>query len=398
MFMSSALEGIKVIDLTRVLAGPYAAMILGDLGARVIHVEMPGTGDDARGFEPYTNGESGYFMSINRNKEGMTLNMKTENGKEILKKLLMDADVVVENFKPGTMEKLGFSYEEIAKFNPKIIYAACSGFGHTGPYSKRPAYDAIVQAMGGIMSITSPVENGEPTRVGASIGDIFAGVFTTVGVLAALYHREESGEGQMVDVAMLDCQVAVLENALARYFATGVAPKPVGNRHPSVTPFEPFKCSDGVYLMISIGNDKIWSSFCNLVGRPELITDPRFETNAKRTENQRKIKPICDEIMAGKSSDEWAGLLEENAVPFTPINTLDKVANDPHVLAREMIVDVEHPVAGKQKLPGIPIKLSKTPGTIYKAAPVLGADNESILAELGYKAADIQKFKDEGTI
>jgi len=216
--------------------------------------------------------------------------------------------------------------------------------------------------------------------------------------LTALHHKDRTGEGQKVDVAMLDCQVAVLENALSRYFATGVAPKPVGNRHPSITPFEPFKCADGNYLMISIGNDKLWASFCNLAGRPELINDPRFETNPKRTENYKEIKPICDEIMSAKSSGEWEKLFEEHAIPATMINTVDKVANDPQVLAREMIVDVDHPVAGSQKLPGIPIKLSKTPGEIYKAAPVLGEDNERILAELGYSADEIKTFKDNGAI
>ncbi len=396
--MAKALGDLVVVDLTRVLSGPFAAMLLADFGARVIHVEMPGTGDDSRGFGPYTNGESGYFMSINRNKEGITLDMKKEGGKKVLWQLIEKADVLVENFKPGTMDKLGFGYEAVAKVKPDIIYAACSGFGHSGPYSKRPAYDSIVQAMGGIMSITSATEGGEPTRVGASIGDVFAGVFTAVGILTALHHRNKTGEGQFVDVAMLDCQVAVLENALARYFATGKAPQPVGNRHPSVTPFEGFRCADGVYLVVAIGNNNLWSSFCKLGGRPELIEDPRFVTNDLRTANHKEIKPLVDEMMVKKTSAEWSRLFDENAIPFTPINTIDKVANDPQILAREMVVEVAHPVAGAMKLPGIPIKLSKTPGYVEKAAPVLGADTERVLKELGCSEADIKALAAEGAI
>ncbi|MCL2564916.1 MAG: CoA transferase [Defluviitaleaceae bacterium] len=396
--MDRALDGIKVVDLTRVLAGPYATTILADMGARVIHVEIPVTGDDSRGFGPYVNGESCYFMSLNRNKEGITLNMKSDEGKEILKKLIMDADILVENFKPGTMEKLGFGYEDVVKWRPDIIYAACSGYGHTGPFASRPAYDAVVQAMGGLMSITSHEPGGEPTRVGASIGDILAGIFTSVGILAALHHKDKTGEGQKVDVGMLDCQVAILENAVIRYFATGVAPGPVGNRHASITPFEPFKCADGIYLVIAAGNDKLWATFCNLVKRVELIEDERFKTNALRTENHSQLKPIMDEIMGSKSSGEWMEIFESNDIPCTTINTIDKVINHPQVVAREMIAETYHPKVGVQKLANLPIKFSKTPGAIYKAAPLLGEDNERILKELGYSGEDILRFKVEGII
>lgn len=396
--MDRALNGIKVVDLTRVLAGPYATTILADMGARVIHVEMPGTGDDSRGFGPYINGESRYFMSLNRNKEGITLNMKSKEGKEILKKLIMDADILVENFKPGTMEKLGFGYEDVIKLNPGIIYAACSGYGHTGPYASRPAYDAVVQAMGGLMSITSNEPGGPPTRVGASIGDILAGIFTSVGILAALHHKDKTGEGQKVDVGMLDCQVAILENAVIRYFATGTAPGPVGNRHASITPFEPFKCADGVYLVIAAGNDKLWATFCNLVGRVELIEDERFKTNALRTDNHSQLKPVMDEIIRGRNSDEWLKIFEENDIPCTRINTIDKVVTHPQVVAREMIAETYHPKVGVQHLANLPIKFSKTPGAIYKAAPLLGEDNEKILKELGYSDEDIKSFKEKGVI
>jgi len=396
--MNRALSDIKVIDLTRVLSGPYGTAMLADMGARVIHVEMPGTGDDSRGFGPYVNGESCYFMSLNRNKEGITLNIKTDEGKEILKKLIMDADVIVENFKPGTMERLGFGYEDIVKWKSDIIYAACSGFGHTGPYATRPAYDVIVQAMGGVMSITSNEPNGEPTRVGSSIGDILAGIFTATGILAAIHHRTRTGEGQKVDVAMLDCQVAVLENAIARYFATGTVPAPVGNRHPSITPFEPFKCADDTYLVIAAGNDKLWATLCELVGKKELIDDERFKTNAQRTDNHDELKPIMDAAMKEKDSTTWAKLFEENGIPCTTIDTIDKVVANPQVVAREMIAETIHPVAGVQKLASLPIKFSKTPSEIYKAAPVLGEDNVRVLKELGYSDGDIERFWRDGTI
>ena len=396
--MERALSDIKVIDLTRVLAGPYAAAMLADMGARVIHVEMPGTGDDSRGFGPYVNGESSYFMSLNRNKEGITLNMKSEKGKEILKKLIMDADVVIENFKPGTMEKLGFGYEDIIKWKSDIIYAACSGYGHTGPFAHRPAYDAIVQAMGGIMSITSSEPNGAPTRVGSSIGDISAGMFTATGILAAIHYKNKTGEGQKVDVSMLDCQVAILENAIMRYYATGEAPAPVGNRHPSITPFEPFMCADDTYLVIACGNDKLWATFCALANREELISDERFKNNALRTNNHSRLKPIMDEIMQSKTSDEWAQLFDANGIPCTTINTIDKVVTHPQVTVREMIVETFHPKAGAQKLASLPIKFSKTPGAIYKPAPLLGEDNEKILKELGYSAEEIERFREGGII
>jgi len=396
--MKKALEGIKVIDLTRVLAGPYAATTLADMGARVIHVEMPITGDDSRGFGPHVNGESCYFMSLNRNKEGITLNMKTDEGKEILKKLIMDADIVIENFKPGTMEKLGFGYEDIIKWKSDIIYAACSGFGHTGPYASRPAYDMIVQAMGGLMSITSSKPGGEPTRVGASIGDILAGIYTATGILAALHHKNITGEGQKVDVAMLDCQLAILENAVARYFVSGEVPEPMGNRHASITPFEAFVCGDEAYIAIALGNDKLWATFCNVASRADLIEDARFKTNAARTDNHSQLKPIMDEIFSTKSADEWIKLLEDNALPCTPINTIDKVITHPQIIARDMIVETNHPKAGAQKLTNLPIKFSKTPGAIYKAAPLLGEDNVKVLKELGYSDEDIERFLRDGTI
>jgi CoA:oxalate CoA-transferase len=275
------LKKLVVLDLARVLAGPYASMILADFGADVIKIESPDTGDDSRAFGPFIGKESAYFMSLNRGKRSMTLNLKETKAKELFREMVKKADVVLENYRPGTMEKFGLGYEELKAINPRIIYAACSGFGHTGPYAAKPAYDVIVQGMGGIMSITGQ-EDGEPTRVGASIGDITAGLFTAIGIMIAAYHREITGVGQKVDVAMLDCQVAILENAISRYLTSGIVPKPIGNRHPSITPFEAFRAKDG-YVIIAIGNDKLWEKFCNLISRPELVSDERFVTNGKRT-------------------------------------------------------------------------------------------------------------------
>lgn len=387
------LEGIKVLDLTRVLAGPYCTMILGDLGADIIKVEMPGVGDDSRHFGPYVKGESAYFMSLNRNKRSLVLDLKKQEGKDILKDLITKVDVVVENFRPGTMEKLGLGYDVLKEINPKIIYAAASGFGHSGPYSLKPAYDGVVQAMGGIMSITGE-KGGKPTRVGPSIGDIAAGLFTCIGVLAALTNRNKSGEGQKVDVAMLDCQVAILENAIARYVVTNEPPKPAGNRHTSIVPFEPFDTSDGE-IMIAVGNDNIWSRFCKVTGLEDLIEDERFSVNPKRNENYDILRPLIAEKIETKTTGQWQVIFDDAGVPNGPINFMDKVLEDPQVIARDMIVEVEHPVAGHLKMPGIPIKMSETPGAILKPAPMLGQHSEEILKEVaGLSDEQIEKLKE----
>ncbi len=392
--MNLSLEGLKVLDLTRVLAGPYCTMVLADLGADVIKIEAPVKGDDSRQFGPYIEGESAYFMSINRNKRSMTLNLKKESAKKLFLEMVKEVDVVVENYRPGTMEKLGIGYDVISQVNPKIIYAASSGFGHSGPYSTRPAYDGVVQAMGGIMSITGQ-KGGKPTRVGPSVGDITAGLFTAIGILAAVNHRNATGEGQKVDVAMLDCQVAILENALARFFATGVSPKPAGNRHSSIVPFEPFDTSDGE-IMVAVGNDNLWKKFCAEMELGHLTEDPRFVTNPDRSDNYDELRPLIAEAM---SQDSTMGLYErltKAGIPCGPINNIEMITKDEQVASREMIVDVDHPVAGKTSIPGIPIKMSKTMGSIRKAAPLLGENTDEILAELlGYDADKISKLKDE---
>lgn len=392
-----ALEGIRVLDFTRVLAGPFCTMVLADLGAEVVKVERPGVGDDSRAFGPFIGQESAYFMSINRNKKSITLNLKDQRAVEIVKKMIPHFDVVVENFRPGVMDRLGLGYESLKELNPRLIYASSSGFGHTGPYSQLPAYDLIVQGMGGIMSITGPDEQ-HPTKVGSSIADIFAGVFCAIGILAALNHREKTGEGQKVDVSMLDCQVAILENAISRYFVTGKIPTPIGNRHPSIAPFATFKTQDG-FINIAIGNDFIWNRFCNLVGRPELAEDSRFISNEARNNNWEELEPILEEIMAKDNTATWIEKLRSVGVPCGPINNIEQLVNDPQVLEREMIVEVEHPVAGNLKMPGCPIKMSKTPGKIEKPAPLLGGDNEEILTRFaGLSKEELKTLQEEEVI
>ncbi len=386
--MRLPLENLKVLDLTRVLAGPYATMILGDLGADIIKLEMPDKGDDSRFFGPYINGESAYFMSLNRNKRSITLNLKDKREKEIFLAIVKEVDIVVENFRPGTMEKLGLGYDTLKEINPEIIYAATSGYGHTGPYSKKAAYDAVVQAMSGLMSITGE-KDGRPTRVGTSVGDITAGLFTVIGILTALVNRYETGKGQKIDVAMLDCQVAILENAIARYVVTNEIPKPEGNKHPSIVPFETFETKDGE-IMIAAGNDFLWGEFCSIINREDLINDERFKTNPLRNKNYDELRPLIAEPLKSKETKEWQEILDNAGIPNGPINTIDKVLVDPQIKAREMIVEMDHPIVGKFKVPGIPIKLSDTPGKIRKASPTLGEHTGEVLKELlGYEESEI---------
>ena len=374
------LNGLRVLDLTRVLAGPYCTMMLADFGADIVKIEPPKVGDDSRAFGPFVGKESAYFMSLNRNKRSMTLNFKNPAEIDVFRELAKHADVVVENYRPGTMEKFGLGYEELKKINPKLVYAACSGFGHSGPYQYKPAYDIIVQAMGGIMSITGP-ENGEPTRVGASVGDIIAGMFTAYGIMLALYHREKTGAGQKVDVGMLDCQVAVLENAIARYVTAGAVPTPLGNRHPSITPFASFTAQDG-HIIVGAGNDRLWTKLCTILEKPELLVDPRFATNGDRTAHVGELTAILNAVFARKTIREWLDLLEAGELPCAPINTVDKIVDDPHIEAREMMVEVEHPVAGRLKMAGVPVKMSATPGAVERPAPLLGQHTAELLQEI----------------
>lgn len=379
------LSGVTVVDLTRVLAGPYCTMLLADLGARVIKVERPEVGDDSRHIGPFVNGQSAYFTSINRGKESVDLDLSSAADRAVFERLLEHADVLVENFRGGTMERLGYGWDALHARWPSLIYAAVSGFGHTGPYAQRPAYDMVVQAMGGVMSITGH-PGGPPTRVGTSVGDITAGLFTTIGVVTALYERRSSGLGQKVDVGMLDCQVAILENAIARYVATGASPGPLGARHPSISPFGAFEAADG-HLVVAAGNDALFARLCELVGAPELPADPRFATNAARTDHVDELKALLDARLRHHSVAHWLGELERAGVPCGPINDVHAVLHDPQVLARSMVLPLDDPDLPGFLVAGNPIKLSgMAEATSRPAARPLGADRARIEAELAGEA------------
>jgi len=379
---SGPLSGLVVVDLTRVLAGPYCSMILLDMGARVIKVERPGSGDDSRQIGPFIEDKSAYFMSLNRGKESIALDLKAPADRAIFERLLDHADVLLENFRAGTMEKLGYGFGALHRRYPKLIYAATSGFGQTGPYKSRSAYDMVAQAMGGVMSLTGRPGEG-PVRVGTSIGDLAAGLFTVIGVQGALLHRNTTGEGQLVDVAMLDCQVALLENAIARYFATGQVPGPLGTRHPTITPFQAFKTADD-YIVIAAGNDSLFRKMVSCIGAAALADDPRFHTNMTRSRNVDMLEAELEAVLVSRSGSHWLGVLHEAGIPCGPINTVDKVLSDPQVLARNMVVQAEDPTVGKLGMAGNPVKLSAFADPATRApAPDLDADREAILASFG---------------
>jgi CoA:oxalate CoA-transferase len=356
-------------------------MILCDLGAEVIKIEEPGKGDTARLAGPHIRGVSSYFLSVNRGSKSIALNLREERAKEAVFKLVDRVDIVVENFRPGVMKRLGFGYETISARNPKIIYASISGFGQKGPYSAKPAYDMIAQGIGGTVSITG--EPGRPpVRVGFSTGDIGAGLFTATAILAALHEREKSGKGQWIDVAMVDCQVAFCENACARYFATGEIPKPLGTRHPLFTPFQVFPTKDGYMVLITVSEED-WQKFCKLNGRDDLASDPRYQGHPARIQNYQVYEPLMNELMKTRTTAEWLAFLEPAGIMCAPVNNIAQVVNDPHIMEREMVVEVEHPRAGKLRVTGTPMKFSRTPCKIEKACPDVGQDTEEILKNLG---------------
>ena len=395
--MSTTLQDLLVLDLTRVLAGPFCTLVLADLGARVVKIETPGLGDDARTYGPFVNGESLYFASLNRNKESVALNLKHDSGRRLFLGLVAKADILVENFRPGTMAKLGLDYSRLREVNTRLIYAACSGFGQTGPYAQKPAFDVIVQAMGGVRTPTLQPRR-VPTRVGASIGDVTAGLFTAVGILAALEARHRTGIGQLLDISMMDCQVAILENAIARLVATGEVPRATGNRHPSITPFTSFKAKDS-HFVVAAGNDALWRKLCQAVGLPELEKDPMFLNNDLRTRNAEALGSILGEVFLAKDRAEWIAILEQAGVPCGPVNTIADVVADPQVRARKMIVDVEHPVAGLLKLAGSPIKLSAASDQRYRPSPLLGQHTREILADLlGLAESEVAGLHEAGAI
>ena len=395
--MPGPLEGIRVLSFARALAGPYATMLLGDLGAEIIKIEDPRTGDTARRNGPFIGGISSYFLSINRGQKSITLDLRHERAGKIVFDLVKKVDILVENFRPGVMARLGFGYEVISRQNPKIIYASLSGFGQTGPYAAKPAFDMIAQGMGGTVSITG--EAGRPpVRVGFSIGDIGAALFTAVAILAALHEREKSGKGQWIDVAMVDSQLALCENAYARYFATGEVPQPLGSRHPLMTPFQIFATKDGYMVLIAVREEE-WQKFCKMAGREDLRTDSRFQTHKDRIANYPEFEALMNDLLKTKTTQGWLDLLEPAGIMCGPVNNIAQVVEDPHIRQRGMVVEVEHPRVGKLKLIGTPMKFSRTPCRIEKASPDLSAQTKEILnGLLGMSAEEINELKKQKVI
>ncbi len=390
------LDDLTIVDLSRALAGPYCTMMLADLGARVIKVETPHGGDDTRGWgPPFLNGESAYFLSINRNKESLTLNLKSSRGRDLLWRLLERADVLVENFRPGTMDRLGLRYDAVHERIPRLVYCSISGFGQTGPYRERPAYDLIVQGMGGIMAITGEPD-GPPTKVGVAVGDICAGMFAAYAILAALRVRDRTGRGQWVDAAMLDGQVAWMTYAAANYFATGEDPSRFGSAHPNLVPYQAFPSGDG-FVNVAVGSEGLWQKFCEALEIP-LARDPRFATNAVRVAHRKELLDILMPVFARRTTAEWVDRLLRAGVPAGPISGMSEVMSDPQVGHRGMVVELDHPRAGRIRVNGVPVKFSETPGAVRMPPPVLGEHSEAILRSIGIGGDEIAALRKEGVI
>jgi crotonobetainyl-CoA:carnitine CoA-transferase CaiB-like acyl-CoA transferase len=392
------LSSLLVVDLTRVLSGPYCTMLLADMGARVIKVEQPGRGDDTRGWgPPFVEGESAYFLSINRNKQSLALDLKQPGARTVLDALLDRADVVVENFRPGTMERLGLGYEQVTATRPRLIYCSISGFGQTGPRRDEPGYDAVVQAEGGLMSITGP-SDGPPYRLGVAISDIVAGMFAAQGITLALYARERTGRGQRVDIGMLDTTAALLTYQAAIYFATGHAPGRLGNRHPTIVPYETFAASDGDFV-VAVGNDEQWKRFCEVLELTSMGSNPMFATNRARVEHYDVIRPVLAHALETRTRGEWVAMLKKAGVPCGSVRDIGEVLQDAQIDARGMVATVEHARAGALRLLGVPIKLSDTPGAVETPPPILGEHTRAILeGDLGLSAEEIQELARAGAI
>jgi crotonobetainyl-CoA:carnitine CoA-transferase CaiB-like acyl-CoA transferase len=375
--MEAVLSDVVVIDLSRVLAGPHCTMILGDLGATVIKVEQPGKGDDTRYFgPPYTAGESAYFLGLNRNKQSILLDFSTLEGKERLLKLLSTATVLVENFRPGTLERRGLGYEALRAINPGLIYCSISGYGQTGPYASRPGYDFVAQAESGIMSVTGEID-GDPQRVGSPVGDISAGVYACISILAALRVRDRTGKGQHIDISLLETTTSLLSNVASNYLISGEEAPRLGNGHPNIVPYQAFRTRDG-YVVVSCGNDRLYQALCQLLGREDLEKNPSFATNPQRVRNRDQLVPALQEEFLHRSTEEWLPELRAAGIPCGPINTVSQIFHDPHIQARDFVWECEHPTAGRIKLSGSPIHLSETPTRLYKAPPLLGEDDDKV--------------------
>ncbi|WP_372022312.1 CaiB/BaiF CoA-transferase family protein (plasmid) [Tistrella mobilis] len=403
-----ALSHIRVLDLSRVLAGPWASQILGDLGAEVLKIERPGAGDDTRGWgPPYAEAadgsarEAAYFLTTNRNKSSVAIDMGTEEGATLIRRLAAESDVVIENFKVGGLKKYGLDQESLRALNPRLIYCSITGFGQTGPYAPRAGYDFMIQAMGGLMSVTGEpdeVPGGGPVKVGVALVDVMTGLYATIGVLAALAHRERTGAGQHIDLALLDVSVATLANQAMNYLVSGKAPGRMGNAHPNIVPYQAFATRDG-HLVLAIGNDEQFRRFAAEAGHPDWGTDPRFATNAQRVANRAALVPLVAGAVATRTTDDWIAALESKAVPCGPINTLDRVFADPQVQARGLARQIAHPALGSVPTVANPLNLSATPVDYARAAPRLGADTDETLGRLlGLDAAALADLRKRGVI
>ncbi|MBM3780322.1 MAG: CoA transferase [Acidobacteria bacterium] len=395
--MTGPLHGLTVIDLTRVLSGPYCTMMLADLGARVIKVEHPRTGDDTRAWgPPFVGRESAYFLSINRNKESVALDFKSPEGAAVLARLIAQADVLVENFKPGTLDRAGFGADAVRARHPRLIYASISGYGQTGPRRSEAGYDAVIQAEGGLMSFTGEAD-GPALRMGVAISDIVAGMFAAQAITAALYHRTQSGEGQRVDIGMLDTTAALLTYQAGNYFATGQAPGRLGNRHPTIAPYETLPTRDGD-LVVAVGNDGIWRRFCPAIDRPTLADDPRFLTNRDRLTHYHELRPLLVEALQARTRAEWTTRFHAAGVPCGAVRDLHEVLSDPQIEARDMVASVDHPTVGPTRVMGSPLKLSATPPSVRTPPPLLGQHTRDVLTELGYDQQMIEQLSASGVI
>lgn len=407
--MTGALSHIRVLDLSRVLAGPWAGQLLADLGAEVIKVEQPGKGDDTRGWGPpylkdqegQDTSEAAYFLSTNRGKESITIDIRSESGQHLVRQLVGHADILLENFKVGGLVKYGLDYESLKTVNPGLIYCSITGFGQTGPYSKRPGYDFMIQGMGGLMSVTGERDEqpgGGPQKVGVALADVLTGMYATTAVLAALAYRDRSGEGQHIDLALLDVQAACLANQAMNYLTSGKAPGRLGNAHPNIVPYQTFATADG-YIIVAVGNDAQFVRFCELIGQAELAKDSRFIRNADRVSHRDELVPLLAEMLSGRSSEDWLAALERAGIPCGPINTLDKVFENPQIQHREMRVELPHPLAGQVPLVGSPLKFSATPVQYQRPPPTLGEHTHQVLTRiLGLSEQEIHVLHDQGTI
>ena len=397
--MPGPLEGIRVIDLSHIVAGPYCTMILGDMGADVVKIEMPKIGDETRMWgPPFTGGESAYFISLNRNKRSLTLNIKSEKGKDILRKLIARSDVLIENFRLGALDKMGFGFEAVKKMNPRMIYCSITGYGKTGPLAHEAGVDVVVSAEAGLIGITGE-QDGPPVKVGVAITDVLTALFAQGAIANALYHREKTGKGQCIDLSLFESQVATLFNMASSHLISGAIPQRWGTAHASIVPYQGFKTADEADVIVSVTSEKMWKNFCRVIEKPELAGDPKFDANDKRVVHREELVPMLAEVFAAKPADYWLQQLKAVKIPCGRVNTMDRVFNHPQIEPRNMVVEVDHPTAEKIKLVGIPVKYSETPGAIRHPPPLLGQHTEEILSELlGYTEAEIDALRKEGAV